>query len=175
MQYRTFGKLDWKVSALGFGCMRLPTIDGKAGSINEAEATRMIRTAIDQGVNYFDTAYVYHEKMSEVALGKALLDGYRQKVRIATKLPVWMCNEPADFDKLLNEQLQKLQTDHIDFYLLHALNEDSWKNKVLGLDMLRSVEAVMQDGCIGHICFSFYDKLEVFKQIVDYYYNWTFV
>jgi len=174
MQYRKFGKLDVQVSALGFGCMRLPTLDGKSGNIDLPEATRMIRYAIDQGVNYVDTAYGYHEKMSEVAVGKALQDGYREKVNLATKQPVWLVNESADFDKLLNEQLEKLQTDHVDFYLMHALNRGSWQNKVLDFDLLSRAEAAKADGRIRHIGFSFHDDLETFKKIVDGYDHWDF-
>jgi predicted aldo/keto reductase-like oxidoreductase len=173
MIYRKFGKMDLQISALGFGCMRLPIIDGKSGNIDQAEATRMIRYAIDQGVTYVDTAYGYHEKMSEIAVGKALQDGYRQKVSLATKLPVWLVNETADFDRLLNEQLEKLQTDHVDFYLMHSLGHDSWE-KVVKLDLLRCAEAALADGRIRHIGFSFHDNLEAFKQIIDGYEHWDF-
>lgn len=172
MQYRRFGKLDWKVSALGFGCMRLPTL-GANDNIDQAEATRMLRWAIDQGVNYLDTAYPYHGGQSEVLVGKALQDGYRDKVRLATKLPTWAVNEYADFDRLLNEQLNKLQTEHIDFYLLHALRQSSWE-KVRNLDVLRWAEGAIADGRIGHLGFSFHDRYEVFQEIIDAYDGWTF-
>jgi predicted aldo/keto reductase-like oxidoreductase len=174
MQYRKFGKLDWQVSALGFGCMRLPIVDGKSENIDQPEATRMIRHAIDQGVNYIDTAYGYHGKMSEIAVGKALQDGYREKIHLATKLPVWLVEESADFDKLLNEQLGKLQTDHIDFYLMHALNRGSWQEKVVEKDLLRRAEAALADGRIRNIGFSFHDDLDVFKTIIDGYDKWNF-
>lgn len=173
MQYRNFGKLDWQASALGFGCMRLPTLDGKSGNIDQEKADKMIHTAIEAGVNYFDTAYVYHDQMSEVALGKALQGGYRERVKIATKSPIWLINEPADFDRLLDEQLKRLQTETIDFYLLHALNRNSWE-KIQKLDLLRRAEAAKADGRIRYIGFSFHDNLETFKQIVDGYDKWDF-
>jgi len=173
MQYRKFGKIDWQPSALGFGCMRLPILDGKSSSIDQEKTDEMIHTAIAAGVNYFDTAYGYHEQMSEVALGKALQGGYREQVRIATKSPIWLINESADFDRLLNEQLQRLQTSYVDFYLLHALNRDSWA-KVLKLDLLSRAEAAKADGRIRHLGFSFHDNLETFKQIVDGYTGWDF-
>jgi uncharacterized protein len=172
LEYRKFGPLDWDVSALGFGCMRLPTL-GANDKIDEPEAIRMLRWAIDHGVNYLDTAYPYHGGQSEIVVGKALQDGYRDKVRLATKLPTWATNEYADFDRILNEQLEKLQTEHIDFYLLHALRRSSWE-KVRDLDVLRWAEGAMADGRIGHLGFSFHDKYEVFEEIVDAYDNWTF-
>jgi uncharacterized protein len=173
MKYRKFGKLDWQVSALGFGCMRLPTLDGKSSHIDQEKVTQMIHTSILVGVNYFDTAYGYHDQMSEVALAKALEGGYREKVRIATKSPIWLIKESADFDRLLDQQLQRLQTGTIDFYLLHALNHDAWA-KVQQLELLRRAEAARSDGRIRYFGFSFHDNLAAFKQIVDGYDGWDF-
>ena len=173
MQYRKFGKLDWEVSALGFGCMRLPTTDGKPANIDQEKVTEMIHTAIKGGVNYFDTAYVYHDQKSETALGKALEGGYREQVRIATKSAIWLLNQSDDFDRMLDEQLERLQTDVIDFYLMHALGKDSWA-KVLDLDLLNRAEVARDDGKIRHLGFSFHDNLETFKEIVDGYDAWDF-
>ena len=175
MQYRDFGTLDWKASALGFGCMRLPTLDGQRNSANidEPEAIRMIRHAIDNGVNYLDTAYPYHEGQSEALVGKALQDGYRERVRIATKLPVWLVKGPDDFDKYLDEQLKKLQTDHIDFYLLHALNQTVWHEIVLEHNLLAKAEAALTDGRIHHLGFSFHGDYAAFYEIVNGSDLWT--
>jgi predicted aldo/keto reductase-like oxidoreductase len=173
VQYRTFGRLDWKPSALGFGAMRLPTIDGDPSKIDEPEATRMIRYAIGQGVNYVDTAYPYHAEQSEPFLGRALQDGYRERVRLATKLPSWMVDKAEDFDRYLDEQLQRLQSAYIDFYLLHSLNAESWP-KVRDLGVLQWAEKAIADGRIRHLGFSFHDEYEVFEEIVDASDLWLF-
>jgi hypothetical protein len=176
MQLRNFGKLDWQVSALGFGCMRLPSTDGKRSSpnINEAEAISMIRYAIDQGVNYVDTAYPYHGGKSEVVLGKALRDSYRQRVKLATKLPTWLVQAPADFDRLLDEQLRRLETEHVDFYLLHGLRRSRWQDIVLKHNLLQKAEQAISDGRIGYLGFSFHDDYEAFVEILNGYDRWTF-
>jgi len=172
MKYRKFGKLEFEPSAIGFGAMRLPTIGGDTSKINETEAIKMIRYAIDNGVNYIDTAYPYHKGQSEVLVGKALKEGYREKVKLATKMPCWLVKTADDFDKYFDEQLGRLQTDHIDFYLLHSLGKSTWP-RIPDLGVFKWVEKKMKEGKIGHIGFSFHDELPLFKQIIDSY-NWDF-
>ncbi len=176
MQYRNFGKLDFKVSALGFGCMRFPTLDGKplGPNIDEPEAIRMVRHAIDSGVNYVDSAWPYHEGRSEVVLGKALKDGYREKVKLATKQPVWLVNEPDDFDRFLNQQLERLDTDHIDFYLLHSLSRSRWPDFVLKHKLLDKAARALADGRIRHLGFSFHDEFKYFEEIANATDLWSF-
>ena len=133
----------------------------------------MIHCAIDGGVNYFDTAYVYHDGASEVVLGKALLGSRREKVKLATKLPVWLVESGADFDRLLNEQLRRLRTDHIDFYLLHALNRARWRDVVLRHDLLEKADAAIGQGRIRHLGFSFHDSCEGLPEILDGWDRWA--
>jgi hypothetical protein len=173
VKYRKLGKLDWEVSVLGFGAMRLPLAGKGEGDVDEPESIKMIRYAIDQGVNYVDTAYPYHEGHSEEVVGNALKDGYREKVKVATKLPVWRVEDAQDFDRYLNEQLERLQMEKINFYLLHGLNSRSWP-KVRDLGVIRWAEGAMANGRFDHLSFSFHDNFEAFKQIVDDYDNWTF-
>lgn len=163
MQYRTVPKNGDKLSALGFGCMRLPL---KGQNIDEERAIKQIRYAIDNGVNYVDSAPPYHNGESEKLLGKALLDGYRKKVKIATKLTPFLLNKAEDMDKMLNTQLQKLQTDHIDYYLLHGLEEEFWK-KLQGFGALKLLEKAKADGKIVNMGFSFHGSIKTFKEIIE--------
>ena len=165
------GSLDWEVSALGFGCMRLPTKRENGNEvIDEDVAIKMIRYAIDNGVNYFDTAFPYHNETSEILVGKALKDGYREKIKLVTKLPIWRVTKREDFDKFLNTQLEKLQTNHLDFYLFHGLSKRTFE-LVKKYEFIEKMEEAKTAGKIRHIGFSFHDSCEVFKEIIDFY-NW---
>ena len=172
MKYRKFGKLEWEVSALGFGAMRLPVIGESSAKIDEKEAIGMIRYAVDHGVNYLDTGYPYHEGYSEVLVGRALKEGYRDKIKVATKLPARMVTATQDFDRFLNEQLERLQIDKIDFYLLHGLNAITWP-RVHNLGVLDWAESRMAQGKFTRLGFSFHDNYNTFKEIVDSYDNWV--
>jgi uncharacterized protein len=168
LQYRVVPKNGDKLSVLGFGCMRLP-LNGQV--IDEQRAIKQIRLAIDNGVNYVDSAPPYHGGESEKVLGKALLDGYREKVKVATKLTPFLLNKPEDMQKMLDLQLQKLQTNYIDYYLVHGLDEDSW-SKMQDFGVLKFLEKARAEGKIVNLCFSFHGSLETFKEIVDAY-DWV--
>lgn len=173
MIYSKLKKLDVEISRFGIGCMRLPLLtsagdSGKPAKIDEPEAVRMLRHGIDNGVNYIDTAYPYHQKKSEPLVGRALQGGYRDKVYLATKMPVWQTSSYADFQNILDLQLQRLRTDHIDFYLLHALNRQSW-HKVRDLGVLDFLTEAKNSGKIRWAGFSFHDQLPLFKEIIDSY------
>ncbi len=169
MLYRRMPKNGDELSILGFGCMRLPIKDEK---IDEKRAISQIRYAIDKGVNYVDTAWPYHAGESEPLLGKALQDGYRDKVKVATKLPSWMIKSREDMDRYLAAQLERLGTDHIDYYLLHSLNGGSWDilKELAVFDFLDKAQA---DGRIINPGFSFHGLAEDFKRIIDAY-PWVF-
>lgn len=173
MQYRPFGKTGVQVSALGFGTMRLPLLNGEQGSssyggnqVDEKAATACLRYAIDQGVNYIDTAYNYLFGNSELVVGRALRDGYRERVNLATKCPTWLIDSEDAFDRILDEQLKKLQTDHIDMYLLHTLTQEYWEQIVLKYGLLEKMQRAKADGRIRFMGFSFHDELPVFRRIV---------
>ncbi|MFX0040002.1 MAG: aldo/keto reductase [Promethearchaeota archaeon] len=165
MKYRKMGSLNWEVSVLGFGAMRLPMTDQK--TVNEEEAIKMIRYAIDHGVNYIDTAYPYHNGESEIIVGKALQNGYRDKVHLTTKLPMWLVKKTEDLHKFLSEQIDRLQTTP-DIYLFHGLNKMRLE-KIKNLGLIKEMENAKTNGFFKHIGFSFHDKFEIFKEIIDYY------
>lgn len=178
MNYRKFGKTGESVSILGFGCMRLPVINGNPVRIDEDKASGMIRNAIDAGVNYVDTAWSYHGPVmgqkgeSEPFVGRVLNDGYREKVNIATKLPSWLIYSQKDMEYFLNEQLNRLQTDYIDFYLVHSLMGSYWTRlKALGIN--KFLDKAIRDGKIRHAGFSFHDNFDLFREIVDFR-DWSF-
>ena len=179
MLYRQLGKTGCQVSILGFGCMRLPMKNGSQSAadrfdpnkfIDEEEAIQLIHYAKTQGINYFDTAYPYHGGKSEPLLGKAV-QGCREEILIATKLPAWMVKGPNDFDKFLNEQLQRLATRYVDFYLLHGLGRQTW-TKMEELGALRFLDQILRDGRARFAGFSFHDDVRLFKEIVDAY-DWA--
>jgi len=173
MRHRKLPGLDWKPSALGFGAMRLPVINGDQAQVNIPEATQIIRYAIDHGVNYLDTAYFYHGGNAEQAVGRALEGGYRQKIKLATKFPAREVTSRADFDGAFERQLARLQTDKIDFYLLHGLHRPVWDN-LRDMGIIPWLESKVAEGRLEYVGFSFHDDYEYFTSIVDAYDNWTF-
>jgi len=176
--YRNFGKTGKKVSILGFGCMRLPVIDCNYEKINEPLATKMLQYVIDNGVNYVDTAYTYHGASaaapgkSEIFVGNALKEGLREEIYLSTKLPSWLVQKKEDLNYFLDEQLKRLQTDKIDFYLLHGLGKNTWEI-LKKFDVLDFLDSAIEDDRIGYAGFSFHDELKLFKEITDSY-NWSF-
>ncbi len=173
MKYRTMGKLGVKTSAFGLGCMRF---NGEASGdtvIDEQKAINLIRQAIDGGVTYLDTAYVYLNKTSEIVVGKALRDGYRDKVTIATKMPLGSVSDRQSMEALLAEELEKLQTDHIDFYLMHGIDKEDWEQfKTIGAPQF--FDDMKKEGKIRYKCFSFHGSYEDFAYILNDY-DWDMV
>jgi hypothetical protein len=172
MKYRKLGTNNDMVSVLGYGCMRLPVIDGNIGNIDEKLAIEQIRYGIDKGINYIDTAYPYHMGHSETVVGKALKNGYREKVFLADKLPTWLIKSNEDMYNYLDKQLEKLDTEYIDFYLIHTLDKMKWK-RVLKNNLFEFIENSKAKGKIKQIGFSFHDDYELFEEIVDAY-DWDF-
>lgn len=170
MQYRTFHKTGEKISLLGTGTMRLPVHSD--GTVDRAASISMIRHSIDEGVNYVDTAYMYHNGEAEKIVGEALKDGYREKVFLADKMPVWLAKDEEDMKRLFQEQFDRLQTDTIDMYLVHNITVPIWKraNKFHLMDFLQEKRA---EGKIRHIGFSFHDELSLFKEVIDSW-DWDF-
>ena len=179
MLYRKIGKTGCEASVLSLGCMRLPMLEQKnppkdfmerQRAVDEEKALELIDYAINNGINYLDSAYMYHAGNSELILGKAI-KGKRDNLIITTKSPVMMIQKNEDFDRILDEQLEKLGTDHLDFYLLHGLNKTTWE-KAKELNALEFLDKVQNDGRVKYAGFSFHDKTDVFKDIIDSY-NWA--
>lgn len=170
MLYRKLGSTGEEVSILGLGCMRLPVMDGQYNKVNIDSAIPFIQKAIDNGVNYIDTAYSYHNGQSETVIGNALMGGYREKVFIADKLPSWLIQKRTNMDQYLKKQLERLQTEQIDFYLLHSVKEDYWSN-LESLGVLDFLDDAVNDGRIKYTGFSFHGEIELFFDVIDSY-NW---
>ena len=168
MKYRKFGSTGFKVSALGLGCMRLPTKKLMPLQADMPKSIKLIKSAVDKGINYIDTAWVYHFGASEKIVGIALQNGYREKVHLVTKSPLFLVNKAEDFDKFLNKQLIKLQTDYLDTYLFHSMNK-SGLEKLKKYNLIDKMIKAKKEGKIKYIGFSFHDTLPVFKEIVDFY------
>ena len=165
MKYRTMGKLGIQTSAFGLGCMRFNGEASGDSVIDEEKAIRLIRQAIDGGVTYLDTAYVYLDKTSEIVLGKALRDGYRDRVNIATKMPAEFVHNREEMEALLESELKKLQTDHIDFYLMHGINREKWEYfKSIGAPEF--FDDMKKAGKIRYKCFSFHGPYDEFEYIL---------
>ncbi|PKQ15587.1 MAG: aldo/keto reductase [Actinobacteria bacterium HGW-Actinobacteria-7] len=179
MLHRTLGTTGVEVSNLGFGCMRLPVIDGRPDVIDYPKATEMLHYAIDHGVNYVDTAYFYHAQNfgsrgeSEPFVGEALSGGWRERVNLATKMPLFFLKTRDDMDRFLEEQLTRLQTDHLDFYLLHGMNGESW-DRVRDLGVIEFLEGAVAEGLIRYPAFSFHGPAADWVRIVDEYDGWAF-
>lgn len=170
MEKRKLENLGIETSLLGFGCMRFPvTAEGK---IDEPEAERMMDKAIAAGVNYIDTAYPYHNGDSEPFVGRVLKKYDRHSFYLATKLPCWKVSKKEDAEQIFEEQLTRLQTDYIDFYLMHALGGDSFR-KMVELGVVEVLERLKEEGRIKYLGFSFHDSYEAFEEILCYR-DWDF-
>jgi predicted aldo/keto reductase-like oxidoreductase len=173
VQYRGFPKVPGLgVSILGFGCMRLPVVNGRPGHIDEERATRLLHDAIDAGVNYLDTAYPYHDGQSEPFLGRALGNGHRHRVQLATKCPTWLVRNDGDWERYLDQQLRRLETDTVDFYLIHGLNGERWET-VKRFDGLGALDRAKADRRIAYAGFSFHGSPDAFTEILASY-DWEF-
>ncbi len=168
MQYREFGKTGVKVSALGFGTMRLPMVKGKDGSshVDEEKSIAIIHRSFELGVNYIDSAYGYCGGESEIVMGKAL-KGWRDKVYVSTKMPTWDVTAKGDYRRFLEKQLEKIALDYIDFYYFHSLNKNLFENKVMRFNLIDEAVKAKEEGLIRHISFSFHDTPDVLKMLID--------
>ena len=162
MIYRKNKKNGEELSQLGFGCMRFPR---KGIGIDIAKSADIVHASIERGVNYFDTAYIYSG--SEETLGKILKGGWREKINISTKMPLFLIRSVKDFDKFFDEQLNRLQTDYIDYYLLHSLFDFDYYDKLRSLGINEWLQKEKERGRICNIGFSFHGKSDEFTKIID--------
>ena len=178
MLYRTFGKTGEKVSVLGYGNMRLPVVNNDYGVVDVDAAMKIVRHAIDNGVNYLDTSWPYHSTSlkgggsSEPFVGKVLKEVGRDKVFVATKLPIWLVKSREDMDSFLEKQLERLGTDYVDFYLVHMINSSRWAN-LLQQNLGDFLDKALASGKVRYVGFSFHDKPALFDEVLDYY-DWSF-
>ncbi|MEE0772793.1 MAG: aldo/keto reductase [Anaerovoracaceae bacterium] len=170
MRYRTFKKINENVSLLGIGAMRFPETTN--GEVDETAAIRIIRAAIDSGINYVDTAFTYHGEKSEIVVGKALKNGYRERVLLADKMPIWLAKDEVHMRELFNIQMKRLDVDCIDMYLIHSVSQDNRK-RAKELKLLTFLEEMRAAGKIRYIGFSFHDSYELFQEVLDAY-TWDF-
>jgi predicted aldo/keto reductase-like oxidoreductase len=170
MEKRKLEKLGIETSLLGYGCMRFPTT--AEGKIDREQAEKLLDTAYARGINYFDTAYMYHDGESESFVGEAMKKYDRSSFYFATKLPLWEVNTLEDVDRLFNEQITKLQTDYVDFYLMHAISKERW-DKMLELGVVKRLEELKAEGKVKYLGFSFHDSYEVFEEVLRYR-DWDF-
>lgn len=171
MQYRKFGNTGIMISALGFGCLRLPEIQQEDGTwlVDQEQTQRMLMRAYELGVNYFDTAYYYCHGNSEIAIGKVLAP-IRHKVYISTKCPMDQVKSPEDFEAQLDRSLQKLGTDYVDFYHFWGISQKVFDEKIVPLGLMDKALELKKKGKIRHISFSFHDTPEALKYIIDHGY-----
>lgn len=168
MQYRDF--CGEKVSVLGYGCMRFPTVDNK---IDFEKSEELVEYAFENGVNYYDTAYMYHNGESEVFLGRTMIKNHRKDIFLADKFPVWLAPSEDGFERVFEEQCKRLGTDYFDFYLMHALDRENW-DMIKKFGVLEKAARLKEEGKIRHLGFSFHDSIEVFKEIIDSWDGWEF-
>ena len=176
MRTRILGKTKLEVSQLGFGCMRLPVSGPDPSYIDEEQTAKMLQSAIDAGCNYVDTAWAYHGGQgrnnpgaSEPVVGRILAEkGLREKVTLVTKLPSWVLADRDQMDKILDEQLKRLQTNYLDIYLVHNLNRGNWE-RLKEMRLYQFLDAARKDGRIKHVGFSFHDRYNAFADIINDY------
>lgn len=168
-----FKGIDQNPSLLGFGCMRFPTLYEGKPDIDEELAQIMIDYAYEHGVTYYDTAYPYHNGLSELFVGKALKKYPRESFYLATKMPTWLIHSLEDTKRIFQEQLNKLQVTYFDYYLCHALNRDNYKAYLIPgvMDFLKEMK---KEGKIHHLGFSFHDTPDILEEIIHKF-DWDFV